>query len=292
MNVFTIRDIENLCGIKAHTLRIWEQRYGLVRPKRKAGNHRMYDNEDLRYLLRIAYLYHYGYKISGIAELSEAEICRLTLDISTNSEATGIYVNQLLEASMDFNQEQFDRILHNIILHYGVEKSFTRVIFPFLQKIGLLWLTGHLIPAQEHFASTFIMKKLQVAINGLECAPLPGEKRVLLFTPKGELHEIPLLFMQYMLKKNKIPTVYFGCNIDLEELTYYCSYQPVSHLYFHLISKLIRCEPDKYISTLASRFPDKQIVASGLQAEVVRDSHPNLRILSGMEELMAFACGK
>src|ERR1700744_279229 len=121
MSDFTIRDIENLCGIKAHTLRVWEQRYRLISPKRKAGNHRLYDNEDLKYLLRIAYLYHNGHKISLLAKLNEEELTRLALKIPQPENSNDIFINHLLEASLDFDQEIFDRVLHNIILHMGFE---------------------------------------------------------------------------------------------------------------------------------------------------------------------------
>jgi DNA-binding transcriptional MerR regulator len=289
MNVFTIRDIENLCGIKAHTLRAWEQRYKLICPKRKAGNHRTYSNEDLKYLLRIAYLYHNGYRISGIAGLSESEICELALSLSPQSDAIGIYMNQLTEASFDFNQEQFDRILHNIILHFGLEKSITMVIFPFLKKIGLLWMTGHVIPAQEHFASTFITKKLSVAINGLDPVTDTGGRMVLLFAPRGEMHEIPLLFMQYLLRKNKVPTIYFGKNIELEEIEYYCRHRRATHLYLNLITNLTRCDPAKYLSRLASLFPAKQIVASGQQVDIIHHHPPNVRILRTAGDFISFA---
>ena len=289
MTVFTIRDIENLSGIKAHTLRIWEQRYNLISPKRKAGNHRTYSNEDLKFLLRIAYLYYHGHKISGIAGLSENEICELVLSITPQSDAVGIYMNQMTEATLDFNQEQFDRILHNLILHFGLEKSITQLIFPFLNKVGLLWMTGHIIPAQEHFASTFITKKLMVAINGLDRPPEGGNKRVILFAPQGEMHELPLLFMQYMLKKNRVPSVYFGRNIDLQQLEYYCRYRQATHLFFHLITNLTRCDPGKYLARLVTLFPGKQIIASGNQVEMVRYPPPAVRILRTTEELISFA---
>src|ERR1700759_2585592 len=107
MNAFTIRDIENLCGIKAHTLRIWEQRYQILCPKRKAGNHRLYDNDDLKYLLRIAYLYHNGHKISVLAKLDEAALCELALQLPEAEGTHEIFINQLMEASMDFDQELF-----------------------------------------------------------------------------------------------------------------------------------------------------------------------------------------
>src|ERR1700744_4156711 len=111
MNSFTIRDIENLCGIKAHTLRVWEQRYQIISPKRKAGNHRQYDNDDLKYLLRIAFLYHNGHKISYLARLDEKAVCELALSFSATGGSVEIFINHLMEASLDFDQERFDRIL-------------------------------------------------------------------------------------------------------------------------------------------------------------------------------------
>jgi MerR family transcriptional regulator, light-induced transcriptional regulator len=289
MNTFTIRDIENLCGIKAHTLRIWEQRYQLLSPKRKAGNHRLYDSEDLRYLLRIAYLYHNGHKISAIARLSEKEICELALSLSASGGSSEIFVNHLTEASMDFESDRFDKVLHNVILHMGFEKAITQVIFPFLQKIGLLWLTGHSIPAQEHFASALIAKKLHVAINGLDDPSGDRTKNVLLYCPKAEFHEISLLYMRYLMKKNGISTIYFGKDVAIGELEYYCTRKPVSHLYFHLVTNLLRCEPEQYIKKLSGLFPDKQIVASGGRTQLIGNSYPNVRVLKSLEEMQAFA---
>jgi MerR family transcriptional regulator, light-induced transcriptional regulator len=289
MNTFTIRDIENLCGIKAHTLRIWEQRYQLIAPKRKAGNHRLYDGDDLRYLLRIAYLYHNGHKISAIARLNEKEICDLALSLSASGGSSEIFVNHLTEASMDLEPDRFDKVLHNVILHMGFEKAIIQVIFPFLQKIGLLWLTGHTIPAQEHFASALIAKKLHVAINGLDRLPGKHAKNVLLYCPKSEFHEIPLLYMRYLMKRNGISTIYFGKDVSLSELEYYCARKPVSHLYFHLVTNLLRCEPEQYIRQLSQLFPDQQIVASGGRTQLIRNSYPNVRLLKSLEDMQAFA---
>lgn len=289
MNSFTIRDIENLCGIKAHTLRIWEQRYQLVNPRRKAGNHRLYDNDDLKYLLRIAYLYHNGHKISKLAGLSEDEVRQLTLSLVSANGSVEIFVNHLMEASLDFDQERFDKILHNIILHMGFRKAITQVAYPFLNKIGLLWLTGHLVPAQEHFASALIIRKILVAINGLD-NPLPGGGRqVLIYAPKGEFHEIPLLYMRYLMKRKGTHTIYFGTDIDIDELTCYCQQKSVSHLYFHLVTNLLRCEPDVYVQQLRETFPEQQIVLSGALAGTLQHIPPRVQVLKSLEEMQTFA---
>jgi MerR family transcriptional regulator, light-induced transcriptional regulator len=313
MSEFTIREIENMCGIKAHTLRIWEQRYQIRCPRRKAGNHRLYDKEDLKYLLRIAFLYHNGHRISRLAQLSEEEISELALNIPQGGGANEIFINHLVEASLDFDQETFDRVLHNVILHMGFEKAITQVAYPFLMKIGVLWLTGHVIPAQEHFASALITKKLMVAINGLDSpvgrgprdgsggAPegsggpgggAPEGRHILLYTPKGEMHEIPLLYMRYLMKKNAQSTVYFGASVCMEDLKYYCGQRPVTHLYFHLVTNLLRCEPDQYLSKLTECFPDKEIVISGSLGQAVQGNYPRIRILKGLEEMQEFARGK
>ncbi len=304
MSDFTIRDIENLCGIKAHTLRIWEQRYRICCPKRKAGNHRLYDNEDLKYLLRIAFLYHHGHRISRLAQLTEEEISGLAMKIPQGGGVNEIFINHLVEASLDLDPEAFDRVLHNVILHMGFEKAITQVVDPFLTKMGVLWLTGNVIPAQEHFASALITKKLMVAINGLD-SPVPrgagtgvggapggggsGERYILLYTPKGEMHEIPLLYMRYLMKKNAQSTVYFGANVCMEDLKCYCGHRPVTHLYFHLVTNLLRCEPDQYLNKLTELFPGKEIVISGCFGKAVQGNYPRVRILKSLDEMQAFA---
>jgi len=295
MNAFTIRDIENLCGIKAHTLRIWEQRYQLLCPQRKAGNHRIYDSNDLKCMLRIAFLYHHGHKISTIARLNEKELSQLILSHTRDGDATGIFINQLTEASIDFDQDMFDRILHNVILHMGFEKAIPKVIYPFLDKIGLLWLTGNVVPAQEHFASNLIAKKMHVAINGLDAPPpsrFAEQRIVLLFTPKGELHELPLLYMHYLLKKNGTPTVYFGRDIGLDALEHYCRQRKVTHLYLHLVTHLLRSEPVEYMKKLISLFPGQQVVVSGVIGAGAYPIPPQVRVLKSLEEMQAFALEK
>ncbi|HEY9259827.1 MerR family transcriptional regulator, partial [Chitinophaga sp.] len=166
MNTFTIKDIENFTGIKAHTIRIWEQRYPLFQARRKDTNHRTYDSDDLKTLLRIAYLYHHGIKISRIAALSSAEQNKLSLDIAGKGQSTLLSVNELIAATLDYDQPRFENIFYNQVLHLGFEKCITRVVYPFLEKIGVLWLTGNVIPAQEHFSSNIIRAKIMTAIDG------------------------------------------------------------------------------------------------------------------------------
>jgi MerR family transcriptional regulator, light-induced transcriptional regulator len=285
MNVFSISDIESLSGIRAHTLRIWEQRYDLLNPKRKASKHRTYDNEDLKYILRIAYLYNKGMKISHIAGLGQDEIQRRTIELNSSSTADEIFLNQLIEATLDFDQPKFDKILHNLVLHLGFEKSVFQVLFPLLNKIGLLWMLNKMHPTQEHFASSLIIKKMLVAIDGLEKAP-HSAKNVLLFTPENEFHEIPLLMIKYLLKKNHVSTCYLGSNVTPDTVRQFCEAQPCTHLYFHLITFISSYDIAAYLEKLNSMFPEKEIYCSGT---IRTDKIPkNVHVLKTREQITAF----
>jgi DNA-binding transcriptional MerR regulator len=288
MNFFSISDIENLTGIKAHTLRIWEQRYKLLNPKRKESRHRLYDNEDLKYILRIAFLYHNGHKISKIASFSEEEIKKMALETTPGKENYQVFVNQLTEASIDFDQARFEKILHNLILHLGFEKTVIQILFPLLNKIGLLWMTDKVSPAQEHFASALVIKKILVAIDGLESPPAEQARKILVFAPEGEHHEIPLLFIQYLLKKNGIPHVYLGVNISLAAIREFSLHHRFTHLLCHLVTNLLSSDLNVYLKKISALVPDLEIVFSGQQARKIDNPPPNVRLLKNAEAVLDF----
>jgi DNA-binding transcriptional MerR regulator len=288
MNHFTIRDIENLCGIKAHTLRIWEQRYNLFVAKRKESQHRIYDNDDLKQLLRISFLYHNGHKISKIAELNPEEIHQLVQTSCVKENNHEVFVHQLIEASVDFDKEKFEKIINCVVMRIGMEKSILEVFYPFLERIGLLWMTNNVIPAQEHFASHIIRKKIIIATDGLEIDNT-SSFTILVFAPPGEFHEIPLLVANYFFKKYNNRTIYFGINVAEETISYYMQYQPVSCLYAHVITLLNNCDLDKYICSLCKEFPDKQVVVSGPAVNCIKNGPANLSVIRSVKEMIEFA---
>lgn len=288
MQAFTIRDIENLTGIKAHTLRIWEQRYDLMNPQRKTGNHRLYSNDDLKHLLKIATLYHNGHKISKIAALSADQINQFTLETLVIKDPFQVYVNHLLEASVDFDEERLEKIISTCLVHYSFEKTVFKVLFPFLNKIGLLWSTGHIVPAMEHFASALFMRKIMVAIEGLE-KPRGQGPVVVLFTPEAERHEMPILMMQYLLRKNGVRTVMLGQHVPLDVLTEYCNARPADYLFTHIITHLQRLHPDEYVAALSARFPDKKIIVSGAVMQNLQRNFLNVKVLRSYEEMAKFS---
>lgn len=285
MNNFSIRDIERLSGIKAHTLRIWEQRHGLCFGKRKDSQHRYYDNEDLKQILRVSFLYHNGYKISKIAHLSKEEIHKITTT-NVSEYNYDLVINQMIEAGVDYNCVEFEQIIHHTCLQLGFEKAVLKVFYPFLEKIGLLWITEHVIPAHEHFCSFLIQKEMLMAIDGLGNAGLKNEQIVIIFSPEGEMHEIPLLVVQYILKKNGVKTVFFGSDTSIGQLEYYCRHKAVTHLYFHFITNFLVREPGKYLNCLSEKFPEKKIIGSGPAMQYVHQHTANVKILRSMEEIM------
>lgn len=289
MNIFSIRDIENMTGIKAHTLRIWEQRHNIFNPKRKESKHRFYDCDDLKYILRVAYLYNRGIKISRIAGMTQEEIRQQALELRPDSENYEIYVNQLTEAALEFDQPKFEKILNTLLLHAGFERSMFNVVFPLLNHIGLLWLAGKAHPCQEHFASALIIKKIHLAIDGLDCPQhCHPHRKVLLFTPEMEFHEISILFMQYLLKKQGVPTVYVGRNASMDVLkTVLESQNGITQVYFHLVTNLIKCDLKQYLQKLSTLFARQQIYFSS--SSLVHHIPHNVKLLNGKDALLAFA---
>lgn len=289
MNIFSIRDIENMTGIKAHTLRIWEQRHNIFNPKRKESKHRFYDSEDLKYILRVAYLYNRGMKISRIAGMTAEEIRQRALELKPDSENYEIYVNQLAEAALDFDQPRFEKFLNTLLLHAGFERSMFNVLFPLLNHIGQLWLAGKAHPCQEHFASALIIKKIYLSIDGLEPpVHVNTRRKVLLFTPEMEFHEISILFMQYLLKKHGVQTIFVGRNASLDVLQHVAdSQEGITQVYFHLVTNLIRCDLKQYLQKLSIIFPAQQIYFSS--ASLVHSIPPNVKLLNGKDALLAFA---
>jgi len=288
MNQFSIRDIENLSGIKAHTLRIWEQRYKLLVAKRKESHQRIYDNEDLKALLRVAFLYHLGYKISKIAALSPAEIQHLVETSSVTDENHEAFVQQLIEAGVDLDKEKFEKTVNYLVLRIGLEKSIRNILFPFLQRIGLLWMTNNVIPAQEHFVSHIIRKKIILATDGLE-NNMHAKHHFIVFAPAGEQHEIPLLAANYFLRKNNNRTTYFGVNVAASSLEYYLRHQGATHLYAHVITPLHNEGVEHYMNGLSMLFPEKKIILSGPACKWIGKLPANISILRSMDELIDLA---
>lgn len=288
MDKFSIKDIELLTGIKAHTIRIWEQRYNIFSPKRKETNHRYYDCEDLKKILRVANLYNRGFKISKIAQMSEVEVCEAAFCHNEEKDLYSVHMNELLEASLDLDQDSFEKTFNTVLLRLGLEQCILNVIYPFLIKIGIFWSTSTILPAQEHFSSNIIRKKLLVAIDGLSHVKSSGFT-YLLFLPEGEFHEIPLLFAHYLLKKNGHAVINFGANVPLVDLDFVIEKTRCTHVYTHMITNFTRNSVEVFIKDLGIRFPQTEVVVAGPQVQYVTHQMPeNISLLKSQDELIRY----
>ena len=194
MHSFTIKDLENLSGIKAHTIRIWEQRYSFLKPDRTDTNIRVYSNDELKKLLNVALLNKFGFKISHIDKMDEGELWDKILSLNQQDALQERIVNILIQCMIDLDMEAFEDELDNFITAKGIEKTISQIIFPFLEKIGILWLTNHINPGQEHLVTNIIRQKLIVGIENVRNT-VKIDKTVLLFLKETEYHELSLLFI-------------------------------------------------------------------------------------------------
>lgn len=288
MDHFSIRDIENLSGIRAHTIRAWEQRYGLRLGRRGDGMQRVYSDEDLKQLLRIAFLYHSGHKISVLARLGQEEICRMVENSLITEDNYGAFVQQLIAAGIELDKEKFEKIVNTLVMRIGFEKSLTAVFFPFLERIGLLWMTNHMIPAQEHFTSHIIRKKLILATDGIDVSPTCPAK-LLVFAPVGERHEIPLLAANYFFRKHGLRTCYVGVNTSDNCLQDYLETWRPDFVFTHVITSLAGGGLVACLEAFTRKYPGMTWLISGPACRQISPLPATVKMLHSLEELLAFA---
>lgn len=217
-NRYSIRDLEQLSGIKAHTIRIWEQRYNLICPKRTETNIRYYLDCDLKKLLNISVLIKKGIKISKISQLSDEEIQSLVLEYSRYKGEYESQINGLKMAMIDFDVEYFEKLLNQCFFNFGPEVTFNQVLGRFIAEIGVLWQTNSITIAHEHFISNLIKQKLFSAIDQMIVSAKPNTEPVVLYLPDNELHELSLLYIYYNLKKKGYRVLYLGQSVPVENI--------------------------------------------------------------------------
>lgn len=265
MGKYSIKELEKLTGIKAHTIRVWEQRYGILKPERSDTNIRTYCDTDLKHILNVSLLNQNGYKISKIACMTDCQIGDAILSLADVKEECPNQLSALVCAMIEMNEERFDKVLTTVILQKGFENAVNHLVLPFLQKIGVLWQTGNINPAHEHFVSNIIRQKFIVAIDGQPIAVDSDAPRFILFLPEGELHELGLLFMQYILRSRHMRVLYLGQNLPFVDLVK--AYEGFRPQYFCTIITSVpaREELQEYISSLANQFPESNFLVSGYQ---------------------------
>lgn len=262
---YSIKDLEQLSGIKAHTLRIWEQRYDLINPKRTETNIRFYDQDDLKLVLNVSLLKDNGVKISKIAEMTREELNEAILNISEENTSFADQIYALTLCMIDLDEQGFEKIIGSSTLKYGFERTMMGLVIPFLSKIGVMWLTDSINPAQEHFISHLIRQKIMVAIDGEPANTNSSAKKYMLFLPEGELHELILLFANYLIKSREGKVIYLGQTLPLDDLKMaYELYEP-EYLITVLTGKPEGLGVTQYLENLSTIFAKSEILVSGRQ---------------------------
>jgi DNA-binding transcriptional MerR regulator len=287
MGAYTIRELENLSGIKAHTIRIWEKRYGLIAPQRTSTNIRSYCDSELKKLLNISILNRNGLKISKIARLTSDEIIERINQFTQEGSNTESQIESLTVAMIDLDEFRFEQVLAKSIITFGFEETVTRVLYPFFTRIGLMWQTGTINPAQEHFISNLVRQKFFAAMDGLVGSDKTGAKRIVFFLPEGELHEIGLLFACYLARKRGFRTIYLGQSLPLADLVDAIKGRQVDCLFTTLMSSYHGKDLGGYLALLSDTFRDKTVYVSGSQI-MHSSEHPpfNIRIMSSPEQFL------
>jgi DNA-binding transcriptional MerR regulator len=263
MGKYSIKELEKLSGIKAHTIRIWEKRHKIIAPARTTTNIRFYSDDDLKKLINVSLLNNNGIKISRIADMSMDEINRKVLEISELRNDAAVHIDQLVLAMIGLEEEIFEKNLNTLILRYGFEKTIADIIYPFLEKIGILWQTQNITPAHEHFISNLIRQKIIVAIDGLTLPP-KGTHKALLYLPEGEMHELGLLFYNFLARKAGYRTYYLGQNVPYEDLVKIVEIHKPGIL-ITIITSPLTGSLEAYFKKLSADFPNATVLASGVQ---------------------------
>ena len=291
MNAFTIKDIENLTGIKAHTIRIWEQRYSILNPNRTGTNIRVYSNEELKTVLNIALLNKYGFKISHIAQMNEKELKNKILSLTNSQAQQERIVNEMLNCMIDIDFEQFESILDQHISRLGIEKSITQIIFPFLERVGILWLTSNINPAQEHLITNIIRQKIILGIETVTSI-FNSSKLCIVFLPEGEHHELGILFIHYLLKSKGIKVIYLGANVPIADIEYLCKIKSPDFIYSHLTSLAHNFNFEKLLNFIGQKIPNQPAIISGYVTASYKKSTPaNVQFKISLEHVMEFING-
>jgi len=290
MNHFSIKDIENLTGIKSHTLRIWEQRYGIPHPKRTSTNIRYYDDEDLKLLLNVSMLNRQGHKISKLTCLPKEELEKLASSYALNTSDTSLQLDTLLAAMFNLDESAFDKILSSHLLKNGLELTMTELFFPFMKRIGVLWQTGQVNPSYEHFMSNLIRQKMIVAIDSQNPAKKTESKKFLLFLPESETHELGLLFANYIIRSRGHQSIYLGQNLPYTDLDAVVSqYQP-DFIMTVITSTPLKHTPQTFINNVSERFKNQKILMTGIQITGNKTLHApsNVRFVEDLPEFISF----
>ena len=293
-STFSIKNLENLSGIKAHTLRIWEKRYNLLEPERTDTNIRRYSLDSLKRLLNITLLYNHGFKISKIASLNEDEIPELIRSIALKSNSEQVAINAFKLAMINFDYDLFDTNYNEILQHHDFQYVFLNVFMPLMRELGILWQTGAISPAHEHFVTNLIKQKLHLQTESLQRKkPKQGNLPIfVIFLPENEIHELGVLYLNYLILNSGYRTIFLGQSLQTSSLETLYSYN--SRFYF---VSYLTVEPNKdeimpflnnFYTELLENRNSKLLLFGPQQIEIDTDNMPGqIELFRSVESFIA-----
>jgi DNA-binding transcriptional MerR regulator len=290
-NVFSIKDLENLSGIKAHTIRIWEKRYNVLEPMRSETNIRFYDIKSLQKLLSIVLLHNYGYKISKISSLSHEDFNKLANEIISEKSAKNHAISTFKVAMMNFDQTLFFNTYNKLLSEKTFKEVFYSVFIPLMQELGFLWQTDTISPAHEHFITYLIKQKLLINTEKVQTlTPTNEDKVFVLFLPSNEIHELGIMYLNYEILLNGYQTIYLGESIPIDSLLdLKRAFEKITFVGYFTV------EPNKeiiedYIDEMHEKLikdSDNEILLLGRMTAEIKDKnkYKNIHIYNSIEEL-------
>jgi DNA-binding transcriptional MerR regulator len=257
MTLYSIKDLERITNQKAHTIRIWEQRYGLLEPERTETNIRFYDDQQLRKLLNVCTLMSKGMKISHISKLSklemDIEIDKIIAESFHSDKDLEVIITQALISLASYNEALFNELFEKAVIQFGLVKTYEQIVYPLLVRTGLMWIKDDLLPSQEHFLSNLIKQKLFSAIDSL---PLPEnpDQTWILFLNEEEDHEIGLLFANYLIRQYGKKVIYLGQKVPFNDLSSVLTQCQPTHIYTFFVRNQYFGQLSKLIMDLSVNF--------------------------------------
>lgn len=288
---FSIKDLEKFSGVKAHTIRVWEQRYGILQPKRTESNIRYYDEEQLKRLMNISLLLNSGMKISRVSKLTSQEFtaavktAHRTAVNEVDDVAIEAKVHGLVMAMLELDEIRFEKIFNTSLIKRGFEQTILQLIYPFLQRVGLMWRTGEVSHAQEHFITNLIRQKVVVAIDAIPIAQSDAEK-FLLFLPESEFNELVILLSTYLIKNKGKQCVYLGQDIPFDDVVQVANITSPHVLMTFITEPASQEDSQEFLNRLAQAFPKKSVIISGnVRFLGDLDQPSNVTIVTDLEHL-------
>jgi DNA-binding transcriptional MerR regulator len=274
MALYSIKDLERITGVKAHTIRIWEKRYGIVEPARTESNIRLYCDMEVKKLMNVSILLRNGYKISKVAEYDQEELGRKVMEVSMVTNGHDSQIESLVVAMIEMDESKFEKLLGMAIIKEGFENAIYKVLYPFFERVGVLWQAGSINPAHEHFITNLVKQKIYVAIDTIPVPTGQDVKKFLLFLPEWELHELGLLVYDYMIKSRGFKVIYLGQNVPEEDVYAVTDFLNPDYLFTSFANSIEKEKLESYITRVAQKYPGKKIFITGHQTPGIKCTLP------------------